>query len=266
MYRFSVNISTLFKEVPFLERFECVARCGFAAVEFWWPAAQDLPEIEAAISDSGLQVVLFNLDAGDMPAGDRGLLSDPARESAFAANLPVALELAQRLGCRQINALLGVHRSDLDPADQRELAIGNLRRAAAAAAQVDAKILVEAVNDLENGSYLVTRTADAARLIEEAGSPNLALQYDAYHMQRMEGNLADTIRRFAPQIAHVQIADCPGRAEPGTGEINFPFLFSVLGEIDYAGHIGLEYLPSTARAEDSLAWISAVSQTPGVRS
>ncbi len=256
MVRFSVNLSLLFREVPFLERFESAARAGFGAVEFWWPSGEDLGQVEAAIADSGVEVVLFNLDAGDMAAGDRGLLSDPSRRDEFLANLPVALELADRVGCRKLNALLGLELPDMDAHDQLELAAENLRHAAAQAAPADIRLLVEAINTLDNGQYLVSHTDDAAELIASVGRPNVGLQYDVFHMQRMEGNLADTIRRHRGLIAHVQIADCPGRGEPGTGEINFPFLFGVLEEIGYGGHVGLEYVPTTDGTEQSLGWMS----------
>ena len=261
MTSFSVNLSVLFREHTFLERFEQAARAGFSAVEFWWPSGEDLSEVEAAIADSGVEVILFNLDAGDMSRGDRGLLSDPSRAAEFSRNLPVAIDLAQRLGCKQLNALLGLEIATMTGETQLDLAAENLRRAAAAAAEVGAKVLVEAVNTLENGPYLVAHTEDAAQLIARVGAANLALQYDAYHMQRMEGNLADTLRRFRNQIAHVQIADCPGRAEPGTGEINFPFLLRVLDEIGYDGHVGLEYVPSTQRTEDSFSWLPELNRS-----
>jgi len=255
--RFSANVSILFKDTPFLERFERAARAGFDAVEFWWPSGEDLAAVEAAVRDSGVEVALFNFDAGDMPAGDRGLLSDPDRQSAFRANVPVALGLAERLGCRQLNALVGLQRPGRDRDEQLALAAENLAWAARAAEGVGARVLVEAVNTFENGPYLVSRTKDAVALLDRAGEPNLALQYDVYHMQRMEGDLAATIRRHHDRIAHVQVADSPGRGEPGTGEINFPYVFDVLEQIGYAGYIGLEYVPTTATTEESFGWMPA---------
>ena len=255
--RFSANVSILFKYSPFLDRFDRAARAGFDAVEFWWPSGEDLEAVEAAVRDSGVDVALFNLDAGDMPGGDRGLLSDPDRQSVFRANVPIALELAERLNCHQLNALVGLQLPGRDRDEQLALAAKNLAWAARAAAGVGARLLVEAVNTLENGPYLVSRTDEAVALIDRAGEPNIALQYDAYHMQRMEGNLAATIRRYRDRIAHVQIADSPGRGEPGTGEINFSYLFDVLEEIGYAGYIGLEYAPTTASTEESFGWMPA---------
>jgi hydroxypyruvate isomerase len=198
----------------------------------------------------------MNFDAGDMPAGDRGLLSDPRRESAFRENVPVALELADRIGCRKLNALVGVAIAGMSRGAQIELAVQNIRWAAKLAASHDAQVLVEAVNTFENGAYLVSRTSEAVALIHDVDEPNVGLQYDVYHMQRMEGNLAATIRRYHELLAHVQIADSPGRGEPGTGEINFPYLFSVLEEVGYGGDVGLEYLPSTPTTEQSLSWMT----------
>ena len=255
--RFSANLSILFRDSPFLERFDRAARAGFDAVEFWWPSGEELTAVEAAIRGSGLEVALFNFDAGDMPSGDRGLLSDPDRQSVFRHNVPVALDLAQRIGCRQLNALAGLELPGLDREEQLALAAENLRWAAREAAAIDARVLVEAVNTFENGPYLVSRTAEAVALIDAAGEPNIALQYDAYHMQRMEGNLAATIRAHHDRIAHVQIADSPGRGEPGTGEINFTYLFGVLEDVGYPGYIGLEYVPTTPTTEESLGWMPA---------
>ncbi|MFA4964616.1 MAG: TIM barrel protein [Thermoleophilia bacterium] len=260
---FSANTSILFREVPFLERFERAARAGFDAVEFWWPRGEDLGAVAAAIADSEVEVVLVNFDAGDMPAGDRGLLSHPSRESEFRENVPVALDFANRVGCRQLNALVGVALPGEDREEQIELAVANVRWAAREAAACGVSVLIEAVNTFENGPYLVSRTDEAASFIARVGEPNVALQYDAYHMQRMEGNLAATIRRHGGRIAHVQIADSPGRGEPGTGEINFPYLFGVLEEIGYRGHVGLEYVPTTPTTEQSFGWMEGWAGSSG---
>ena len=260
---FSANISILFREVPFLQRFQLAANAGFDAVEFWWPAGEDLKAVESAIVDSGVKVVLLNFDAGDMSVGDRGLLSDPVRESTFRENVPVALDFASRVGCRQLNALVGVALAGMSRSMQLSLVVTNLRWAARQAAASDAHVLIEAVNTFENGAYLVSRTDEAVSLVNEIDEPNVGLQYDVYHMQRMEGNLAATIRRYADVIAHVQVADSPGRGEPGTGEINFPYLFRVLEEVGYSGHVGLEYLPTTPTTEQSLGWMVDAMESSG---
>jgi hydroxypyruvate isomerase len=257
--RFCANLSLLFGDGPFLERFERAARAGFGAVEFWWPRGEDLDAVAGAVGDAGVEVVLINFDAGDMQNGDRGLLGDPNRQAEFRAGVPVALRFAERIGCRQLNAFVGLARADRDRDEQLSLAAENLAFAAREARTIDARVLVEAINTFDNGPYLVARTADAAALIDRAAQDNLALQYDAYHMERMEGNLAATVRRYARRIAHVQIADHPGRHEPGTGEIDFADLFAALDGVEYSGHVGLEYIPSTATTEESLAWMRAWS-------
>jgi hydroxypyruvate isomerase len=255
--KFAVNVSILFKEAPFLERFGRARSAGFSAVEFWWPRGEDLAEVRAAIADAGVDVVLMNFDAGDMPAGDRGLLSDPDRAQQFRDNVPVALELAEQVGCRRFNALVGLERSPGERAEQLELARENVAWAADQAAGIDGEVLIEAVNTWENGPYLLHTTAQSSAFIRAVGRPNVRLQYDAYHMQRMEGNLVATLREHFGEIAHVQVADSPGRGEPGTGEINYPYVLGVLEELGYDGHVGLEYNPTTPRTEDSFSWLPA---------
>jgi hydroxypyruvate isomerase len=253
--RFCANVSILFKESPFLERFERAAAAGFPAVEFWWPAGESLDEVEAAIKDAGLQVALFNFDAGDMAAGDRGMLSDPDRAHRFRENVPVALDLARRLGCERMNALVGLERAPRERGAQLALAAENVRWAADQAAPHGIDITIEAVNTFENGPYLVHTTRQAAAFIDTVDRPNVRIQWDAYHMQRMEGNLVATVTEFLPRIGHIQIADSPGRGEPGTGEINFPFVLDAIEAHGYEGWIGLEYNPTTATTEESLGWM-----------
>jgi hydroxypyruvate isomerase len=253
--KFCANVSILFKDAPFLERFARAAAAGFPAVEFWWPAGEALDDVEGAIRDAGLQVALFNFDAGDMAAGDRGMLSDPDRAERFRENVPVALGLARRIGCPRLNALVGLERAPAERAKQLELAAENVAWAADQAAPHGIDITIEAVNTFENGPYLLSTTRQAAAFIDAVDRPNVGLQYDAYHMQRMEGNLVATIEAFAPRIAHIQIADSPGRGEPGTGEINYPFVLDAIDALGYEGWIGLEYNPTTATTEDSLGWL-----------
>ena len=253
--KFAANVSILFQEAPFLERFARAAAAGFPAVEFWWPAGETLADVEAAIRDAGLEVALFNFDAGEMARGDRGLLSDPDRAPRFRENVPVALELAQRIGCERLNALVGVERSPAARAAQLDLAVENVRFAADRAAPHGIAITIEAVNTFENGPYLVPTTRAAAAFADRVERPNVRLQYDAYHMQRMEGNLVATIAEHADRIAHIQIADSPGRGEPGTGEINYPFVLDSIEALGYDGWIGLEYNPTTATTEESLGWM-----------
>ena len=253
--RFCVNVSILFKEVSFLERFGMARRAGFSAVEFWWPLGEDLAEVEAAVEEANLEVALFNFYAGDMPAGERGVLSDPARQEGFRENVPVALELAQRIGCSRLNALVGQEIPGMSREEQLDLARENVGWAAGLAAEYGVEVLVEPVNTFENGPYLLYRTDEGARFVQSVGKANVRLQLDLYHMQRMEGNLSVTLRRYIEEIAHVQVADSPGRGEPGTGEIHYPYVLGVLEELGYDGYVGLEYNPTTGRTQESLAWI-----------
>ncbi|MEA2381162.1 MAG: hydroxypyruvate isomerase [Solirubrobacteraceae bacterium] len=249
------NVSILFKDAPFLERFERAAAAGFPAVEFWWPAGEALADVEAAIRDAGLQVALFNFDGGEMAAGDRGLLSDPDRAHQFRENVPVALDLAQRIGCERLNALVGLERSPAERDAQLDLAARNVAWAADQAAPLGIDVTIEAINTFDNGPYLVPTTRRAAAFADRVGRPNVRLQYDAFHMQRMEGNLVATITEQVDRIAHIQIADSPGRGEPGTGEINYPFVLDAIDALGYDGWIGLEYNPTTATTEESLGWM-----------
>jgi hydroxypyruvate isomerase len=253
--RFCPNLSMLFKEVDFVARFGRAAGAGFTAVEFWWPSGEDLDQVESAIKDAGLDVALFNFDAGDMPSGDRGLVSDPERKQAFHDNVPVALELARRVGCPRLNALMGLELDRVDIGDQLELARENIAWAADQAAEHGIEVMIEAVNTFENGPYLLHTTEAAADFVNRVGRDNVKLQYDAYHMQRMEGNVAATLREHIGGITHIQVADSPDRGEPGTGELNYRYIFGVLEELSYGGWIGLEYKPTTDTTEESLAWL-----------
>jgi hydroxypyruvate isomerase len=253
--RFSANVSILFKEVPFLERFGRAAEAGFSAVEFWWPAGEDLDDVEKSIKDAGLSVALFNFDAGDMGAGDRGLAGDPGRRRQFRENVPVALDLARSLGCKKMNALVGHEVPGMARDEQLALARENVRFAAAKAEAAGVTVMVEAVNTFENGPYLLYTTGQAAGFVRDVGRENVKVQHDIYHMQRMEGNLVANLREHIGLIGHVQIADSPGRGEPGTGEIHFPFVLDELERLGYDGHVGLEYNPTTGMTEESFGWL-----------
>lgn len=253
--KFSANVSILFGEVPFLQRFERARRAGFSAVEFWWPLGEELSEVEEAAKDAALEVDLLNFYAGDMPSGERGLLSDPQRYGEFRENVPLALEFAQRLGCTKLNALVGHRVEVMELEEQLELAKESVRFAADEAAKQGAQVMIEAVNTFENGPYLIGTTKDAAAFVRGVDRPNVKLQYDVYHMQRMEGNLVANLREYMPEIGHVQIADSPGRGEPGTGEIRYLYVFEQLQKLGYGGYVGLEYRPTASTTEESLLWL-----------
>ncbi len=254
MLRFDLNLSITMPGLPWRERFDGAARLGFDAVELWWPDAEHRPLIPRLATDAGVRVVHFNLDGGDLAAGERGLLNDPARLPAFRAGVPEALELAAALGCTRLHALVG----RLLPGESRESQLARAREAVAwlceQAAPLGVTILVEALNTWETPGYLLASTAEALAFIDAVGAPNLAYQYDVYHMQRMEGNIAATIAAHAARMGHIQVADSPGRGQPGTGELRFPFIFEAIAASGYDGYIGVEFVPRGPLAA-ALAWL-----------
>ena len=257
MPRFAANLSMLFNELPFPDRFAAAAQAGFKAVEFLFPYAYDARELRARLQDNGLQLVLHNLPAGDWDAGERGIACHPERVAEFRAGVGRAIEYALALGVRQLNCLAGKATTAGEP-QRRATFIENLRFAAAALEQDGLKLLVEPINTFDIPGFYLNGSAQAIELMDEVGADNLYLQYDIYHMQRMEGELAKTLERLLPRIAHVQLADNPGRNEPGTGEINYDFLFAHLDRLGYAGWIGCEYKPATTTAA-GLGWLKRVA-------
>jgi len=252
--RFCANLSLLFTEVDFLDRFAAAAAAGFRAVECQFPYAWPAERIAAALAANGLQMILHNLPPGEWEAGDRGLACIPGREAEFRAGLETAIAYARRLGCRRLNCLAGIPPAEAPAAAVRATLVANLRHAAARLAREGIRLLIEPLNDRDVPGFFLRRTAEAVRLIAEVGHPNLLLQYDVYHMQVMEGNLIRTLRAHLDRIGHIQIADPPGRNEPGTGEVNFANLFRALDEAGYAGWVGCEYRPSRDTVS-SLGWL-----------
>ncbi|SDJ32074.1 hydroxypyruvate isomerase [Nonomuraea maritima] len=240
--RADVNLSILFTDLPLLERPAAAAKAGFDAVELWWPfsgpdpSGAELLALRQAIEDAGVQLVGLNFDAGDMAAGERGLLARPDGSARFLANIDVAVQLAGELGCGVLNALYGN-----DPGTDRELAVANLRRAADVAAGIGATVVVEALNSHENPHYPITSSQQAFDLIDEVGRDNVAFLADLYHLNRMGEDVLELIDRHTPRFGHVQIADDPGRGRPGSGRMPFPEIFARLEAAGYRGHIGLEY-------------------------
>lgn len=254
MLKFDVNISILLKEVPFLERFAQATKLGFGAVEFWWPGDELLPQVAEQLRVTELKVALMNFDAGNMAAGERGFLNDPQQRERFRANVPVAIAFAQRVGIPQLNALVGNTLPNVDREQQLDMVRENLAWAADRAAEADIGVVVESLNTFENQKYLLTNTRDTLELFAEVGRPNLKYQYDVYHMQRMEGNIIATLQEHIAHIGHIQLADSPGRHEPGTGELHYPHILAALDTLAYQGYIGLEYNPSSS-SEASFAWL-----------
>lgn len=257
MPRFAANLTMLFNEVPFIQRFEAAARAGFSAVEYMFPYQENTDAIAGALRDLTLTQALFNLPAGDWTAGDRGIAADPARREEFRNGVHQAVELARRFGCRRLNCLVGKRNEGIPAEDQWACAVENVRFAAGALDRAGIMLVVEPVNTYDIPGFLLSSSARAVQLLEDAAAANARLQYDVYHMQRMEGNLVATMRRLQQWIGHVQVADAPDRHEPGTGEINFPFVLRALDDMGYGGYVGLEYRPS-GRTEDSLGWIDAM--------
>lgn len=256
MPRFAANLSFLFTERPFFERFAAARAAGFAAVEFHFPYEYDRAALAEVVLTSGLEVVLFNLPAGDWAAGERGIACHPRRIAEFQDGVGLAIEYARLLDCSRLNCLAGIAPADINNAKARETLIENLRFAAAVAKRADIQLLLEPLNTRDTPGFLVATSRAGLDVIAAVGSENLRLQYDVYHAQVMEGDLAHTLEQHLPQIGHIQLADNPGRHQPGTGEINFPFLLQHLDRLGYAGWVGCEYKPS-ARSEDSFGWLEA---------
>ena len=253
MPQFAANLTMLFTERPFLERFEAARKAGFDAVEFLFPYAWPATEIKALLDQHQLKLVLHNLPAGDWDAGDRGIACDPTRVAEFRAGVAQAIEYAQVLGVPQLNCLIGKVPAGADPKQVDATVVENLRYAAAELEKHGLRLLIEAINTFDIPGFYLHGTPQALKLIDQVGSDNLFVQYDIYHMQRMEGELAATLQQHLEKIAHIQLADNPGRNEPGTGEINYAFLFKHLDQIGYRGWIGCEYKPA-GKTEDGLGW------------
>ena len=254
MPRFAANLTMLFTELPFLERFAAAKAAGFDAVEYLFPYAYDAQVLAQALQTHGLKQVLHNLPAGDWEAGERGIACHPDRVAEFRAGIPQAIAYAQALGCGQLNCLAGKLPDGVTPAQAHATLVANLRHAAEQLKTAGIRLLIEPINTYDIPGFFLSTTRQAQALIDEVGSDNLYIQYDLYHAQRMEGELAATAQKYLARIAHVQLADNPGRHEPGTGEINYAFLFRHLEAIGYTGWIGCEYKPRTTTTE-GLGWI-----------
>ncbi|OWQ90675.1 hydroxypyruvate isomerase [Roseateles aquatilis] len=254
MPRFAANLSMLFTEAPFLDRFALAADAGFSAVEFLFPYAWAPEAIKARLDAHGLTLVLHNLPAGDWEAGERGIACDPARVAEFREGVERAITHARALGVSQLNCLAGKTPAGALAVDVHRTLVDNLRHAAERLDDAGLRLLVEPINRFDVPGFHLHRTDQALALLDEVGASNAFLQYDLYHAQRTEGELTGTLRRHLARIGHVQLADNPGRHEPGTGEINFPFLFEELDRLGYAGHVGCEYQPATT-TEAGLGWM-----------
>jgi hydroxypyruvate isomerase len=254
MPKFNANLTMLFNEVDFLDRFAAAAQAGFKGVEYLFPYAYPKEQLAEQLHKHGLIQVLHNLPAGDWAAGERGIATIPGREGEFQDGVGKAIEYATALGCKQINCLAGIPPKGADADKVRATFVGNLKFAAEKLKGAGIRLLIEPCNTRDIPGFYLNRSEQALAVIDEVGSSNLFLQYDIYHMQIMEGDLAPTIERNLARIPHMQLADNPGRNEPGTGEINYPFLFGFIDRLGYDGWIGCEYKPK-GKTVEGLTWL-----------
>jgi 2-dehydrotetronate isomerase len=253
MPKFSANLSFLFPDLPFLDRFAAAAEAGFRAVEFAFAYDHDPAEIAWCLTAHRLTLALFNLPPGDQAAGDRGLAALPGREAEFRAGLARALVLARATGCKRLHVMAGNYPVDADRGLGDAVYVDNLRTAADALTGDGIGLTIEPLNTRDNPGYFLTSTEQAIAILDKVGRDNARLQLDLYHCQIMEGDLAAHIERLLPRIGHVQVAGNPGRHEPNRGEINYPFLFDLLDELGYDGWVGCEYRPHGGTLE-GLGW------------
>jgi hydroxypyruvate isomerase len=260
--RFDVNCSILFTELPLARRAAAAKAAGFGGVEFWWPWKAVVPsdaEVDAfvcSVADAGVELVSLNFHTGDMARGERGIVSHPARVAEFRENVAAAVEIAGRTGCRRLNAPYGLRVPGADAAEQGAVAIENLRFAAQAASGVGASVLVEPINSVDIPGFPVDTSGKALGVIGKTGAPNVGLLADLYHLAKMGEDVTDVLSRHRDSILHVQVADPPGRGEPGTGTLDFGPLFRQLAGQGYDGWIGLEYVPADpADSAASFGWI-----------
>jgi hydroxypyruvate isomerase len=259
MPRFAANLSMLFTEVPFPQRFEAAARAGFTAVEFLFPYEFPARDIARWLADNDLENVLFNLPPGDWNAGDRGCASIPGREAEFFASVERALEYADLLGTPRLHALAGRMSADADRRRHREVYVANIKAAAQRMAQEGRTLLIEPINRRDIPGFFLNTQSEAHAIREEVAEASLKVQMDFYHAQIVEGDLAMTFRKYFDGLGHVQIAGVPARSEPDRGEVNYGYLFSLMDELEYAGWVGCEYRPA-GRTEDGLGWLNAWRQ------
>jgi len=259
MPKFAANLTMLFGEVDFLDRFKAAADNGFKGVEYLFPYAYEADEIAAKLKENNLEQVLHNLPAGDWGAGERGIACHPDRVEEFKKGVDTAIEYATKLGCKQLNCLAGKVPEGVSQEQAHQTFVSNVKFAADKLKAAGITLLIEPINTFDIPGFFLSTTAQGNAIIDEIGSDNLFLQYDIYHMQRMEGELAATMKANLKRIKHIQLADNPGRNEPGTGEINYTFLFKYIDEIGYDGWIGCEYKPAGDTVA-GLGWREALTK------
>ncbi|MBA8819852.1 hydroxypyruvate isomerase [Ochrobactrum sp. P6BS-III] len=256
MPRFAANLTMLFTEAPFMDRFALAAKAGFTGVEYLFPYEFNRHELKAALTRHNLAQVLHNLPAGNWAGGERGIAVLPDRVDEFRRGVADAIDYATTLNCSQVNCLAGIAPQGIDPDVMRATFVSNLRLAAKELGKHGIRLLIEPINHYDIPGFYLNTVEQAVSIIDEVGSNNLFIQYDLYHQQRTRGELVATYERYKPLIAHVQLADNPGRNEPGTGEIHYPNVFEALKNAGYKGWIGCEYKPKTT-TEEGLGWFRA---------
>ncbi|MES2842318.1 MAG: 2-oxo-tetronate isomerase [Pseudomonadota bacterium] len=254
MPRFAANLSMMYTEVPFLDRFAAAARDGFDAVEYLFPYEHAPADIAARLKDHGLTQALFNLPPGDWPAGERGMACHPGREAEFAAALEQALPYIEATGCQRVHAMAGLMPAGSDAAARRATYVTNLRHAAARLAPLGVTLLIEPINSRDMPGYFLSLQQQAHDVLAEVGAPNLKVQMDLYHCQIMEGDLSKRLQKHFAGVGHIQIAGVPDRHEPDGGEVNFPHLFDLLDTLGFDGFVGCEYRPKAGTSE-GLGWL-----------
>lgn len=255
MKKFAVNLSMIFTEVPFFDRFALARKAGFSFVEWLFPYKYKASDLQWQLEANNLQAILFDLPAGDWDNGERGYAVDPNRTDEFREGVHQAVEYAHALGVTQLNCVAGTEVKGYSDAQHWDTLVENVHYAAKVMQKEGLNLLVEPLNRFDVPNFFLYRTEQAISLIEEVGLSNVLLQYDVYHAQREEGELVNNLRKYIHKIGHIQIADNPGRHQPGTGEINYPFIFNEINSLGYKGYIGLEYKPS----QDSLSSFSWIT-------
>ncbi|MBK7356934.1 2-oxo-tetronate isomerase [Propionivibrio sp.] len=258
MPRFAANLTMMFTELPFTERFAAAARAGFAAVEFLFPYDYPVADVTSWLNDAGLKSALFNMPPGDWAAGERGIASIPGREGEFRAGVAKALKYASAMGTPRIHAMAGLLPAGADRASHRAVFVDNLRYAAGVFSERGLTLLIEPINMRDMPGYFLNTQAEAHALCAEIGAPNLKVQMDIYHAQIVEGDLSMTLKNNIAGIGHIQIASVPGRHEPDEGEVDYRHLFRLLDDLGYQGWVGCEYRPR-GRTEDGLGWLKKMT-------
>jgi len=261
MIKLAANLGFMYQEVPLPDRFSLAAKDGFKGVEFLFPYEWPATNIKARLDENGLTQALFNLYPGDWASGERGLASLPGKEQDFENSLLQALDYAANLRCDHLHVMAGLRQPDISTHAQQDIFIRNLSKAVLKAQTYDITLLIEPINQIDMPAYFLDSFEMAADIITRIDHPSLKLQFDIYHCQRIKGSVAHSLTKYLPMTGHIQIADTPGRHEPGSGEINFQYLFDIIKKNKYTGWVGCEYIPSTTTSK-TLGWAEQYSAPP----